>query len=100
MNSDRTVILIPTYNERANLPELLSAIAEHAPDCDVLILDDNSPDGTADLADSIFAGAPGKSVLRRTGPRGLGRSYVDGYRQALERGDARAVQMDADLSHP
>ncbi len=99
MNSDRTLIVIPTYNERDNLPVLLDRIAEYAPDAHLLIVDDGSPDGTADLADKLFAGRPGWSVLRRTGARGLGRSYVDGYGQAIASGYARVVQMDADLSH-
>ena len=62
-------------------------------------MDDNSPDGTAPYAEELFAGEGRFSVLRREGPRGLGRSYVDGYRAAMERGYARLVQMDADFSH-
>ncbi len=99
VNSNSTLIIVPTYNESENLPVLIDLIEKHAPDCHLLIVDDNSPDGTADLADSLFAGRQGASVLRRTGPRGLGLSYVDGYRHALTRGYARVVQMDADLSH-
>ena len=99
VNSDCTVIIVPTYNERESLPILVDQIENHAPDCHLLIVDDNSPDGTADVADSLFADKHGASVLRRTGPRGLGLSYVDGYRQSLVLGYSRVVQMDADLSH-
>lgn len=99
MNSDRTLIVVPTYDERENLPLLLDQIDLHIPDSHLLIVDDGSPDGTADLADSLFKGREGCSVLRRTGPRGLGLSYVDGYRHALASGYARVVQMDCDLSH-
>jgi dolichol-phosphate mannosyltransferase len=96
---DRTLIIVPTYNERENLPILAEQIRTSIPDAHLLIVDDNSPDGTADLADSLFSDWDGASVLRRTGRRGLGRSYVDGYGHALRSGYARVVQMDADLSH-
>lgn len=99
MTIDRILIIIPTYNETENLPVLLERIQAEAPDCHLLIVDDNSPDGTADLAEKLFAARDGYSVLRRTGKRGLGRSYVDGYAFALHAGYPRIVQMDADLSH-
>ena len=99
MNTDRTLIIVPTYNERENVSQLVRQILLHAPDADVLIVDDNSPDGTADFAEHLFASEPRFSVLRRRGLRGLGRSYVDGYRYALEKGYARLMQMDADFSH-
>lgn len=99
MPRNSTLVILPTYNERENVPTLVRQILEYAPEADVLLVDDNSPDGTAALAEETFADEPRFSVLRRTGPRGLGRSYVDGYRAALDGGYARLVQMDADFSH-
>ncbi|HYE13230.1 MAG TPA: polyprenol monophosphomannose synthase [Pyrinomonadaceae bacterium] len=99
MSTDRTLIIIPTYNERENVAALVPEIFRHAPDADVLVIDDNSPDGTADLAEELFGADARFSVMRRTGARGYGRSVVDGYRRALEAGYARLVQMDADFSH-
>ena len=99
MTEASTLVIIPTYNERENLPWLLSRIRAEVPDARVLIVDDGSPDGTADLAEEIFADSGNGSVMRRNGPRGLGLSYVDGYAWALANGFERVVQMDADLSH-
>ena len=94
-----TLIIVPTYNERQNLTELVRRIRENTLRVHLLIVDDASPDGTADYAESLFEDFHGGSVLRRTGPRGLGLSYVDGYSRALEDGYERVIQMDADLSH-
>jgi dolichol-phosphate mannosyltransferase len=99
MNTDRTLIVVPTYNERENVPELIRQIREAAPEADVMLLDDNSPDGTAECALELFGSDPRFSLMRRTGPRGYGRSLVDGYRKAVEAGYARLVQLDADFSH-
>lgn len=99
MNRDRTLIVVPTYNERENVPRLVREILDAAPDADVTLLDDNSPDKTADCAEELFGSDPRFSVLRRKGPRGYGRSLVDGYRKALEGDYARLVQLDADFSH-
>ena len=99
MNNDRTLIIVPTYNERENVPGLVGQILSLVKEADVLLLDDNSPDGTADLASELFAEEPRFRVLRRTGTRGYGRSIIDGYKSALEGGYARVVQMDADFSH-
>jgi len=100
MNTDRTLIVIPTYNERENVPRLVAELLEVAPGADVCLLDDDSPDGTAEHARGLFASEPRFSVLRRRGvPRGYGRSLVDGYRRALGGGYARLVQLDADFSH-
>src|SRR5919202_6312786 len=99
MNDERTLIVVPTYNERENVARLLAELFEVAPDADVCLLDDASPDGTADRAEELFGGEPRFSVLRREGARGYGRSLVDGYRRALEGGYARLVQLDADFSH-
>jgi dolichol-phosphate mannosyltransferase len=100
MNTDRTLIVVPTYNERENIGPLVARVLEVAPGADVCLLDDDSPDGTAAHAEELFASEPRFSVLRRVGrPRGYGRSLVDGYRRALEGGYARLVQLDADFSH-
>jgi dolichol-phosphate mannosyltransferase len=92
------LVIIPTYNERDNLPEIVPLVLRH--DVRLLVVDDASPDGTGALAEELAAAHPGRmAVLHRNGKRGLGRSYVDGFRRALEMGVDVAVQMDADLSH-
>jgi dolichol-phosphate mannosyltransferase len=95
----RSLVVIPTYNERDNLDLVINTLLR-APDLKVLVVDDGSPDGTGQLADTIAGRSGGRvSVLHRTGTRGLGRSYVDGFKMAL-RTDASAIcQMDADFSH-
>ena len=94
------LIVTPTYNERENLPILAAGVLKHD-GARMLVVDDGSPDGTGALADELAAKYPGRiEVMHRTGPRGLGRSYVDGLLHAIK--EARAefiVQMDADLSH-
>ena len=93
-------VVIATYNERENLALLASAILEH-PGYRIIVVDDDSPDGTGALADELAAGAPGRiAVIHRRGARGLGRSLVAGLKQALADGDADLIfQMDADFSH-
>jgi dolichol-phosphate mannosyltransferase len=92
------LVMIPTYNERDNLPRIVPLVLQHP--VNLLVIDDGSPDGSGELAEELAREYPGRlSVLRRTGRRGLGRSYVDGFRRALEMGVDIAVQMDADLSH-
>jgi dolichol-phosphate mannosyltransferase len=95
----RTITIIPTYNERENACEIIECVLGAAPLTDILLVDDSSPDGTADLVGERFAGDRRVSVLKRTGTRGLGRSYVDGYLWALRNGYDRIAQMDADFSH-
>ena len=99
MNNDRTLIVVPTYNERENVARLVAELFEVAPRADVCLVDDASPDGTADHAEESYGADPRFFVLRRAGARGYGRSLVDGYRRALEGGYARLVQLDADFSH-
>ncbi|MGH9173077.1 MAG: glycosyltransferase, partial [Vicinamibacterales bacterium] len=78
------LVLIPTYNERENLPLIVEGVLAHA-DARVLVIDDGSPDGTGAIAETLAAERPGRvSVMHRTGPRGLGRSYLDGFRAALQ----------------
>jgi dolichol-phosphate mannosyltransferase len=93
------LVIIPTYNERENLPILVRQILAR-PDYHVLVVDDGSPDGTGQLADQLGTEFPGRvEVMHRTGRRGLGRSYVDGMTRALGTGADLICQMDADLSH-
>lgn len=99
MSLDRSLVIVPTYNERDNIVPLVESIFAVSPDLDFLLVDDNSPDGTAACAGERFGGDSRFNVLRRTGPRGLGRSYVDGYQWAVAAGYVRVVQMDADFSH-
>lgn len=95
----RVLVVVPTYNERGTLPELLEGITSRE-GYGALVVDDQSPDGTGALADEWAARMPGRvRVLHRVGPRGLGRAYVDGLRLALESGVPIVGQMDADLSH-
>lgn len=99
MDTDRTLIVVPTYNERENVPALVAELLAVAPAADVCLLDDDSADGTADLAEGLYGAEPRFSVMRRGGARGYGRSLMDGYRRAVEGGYARLVQLDADFSH-
>jgi dolichol-phosphate mannosyltransferase len=98
----RIAVVIPTYNERACLPQVVAGIAALAiPRLNVLIVDDNSPDGTGVVADKLARDPSNRlSVLHRRCKDGLGRAYVDGIGHALEAGAQVVVQMDADLSHP
>jgi dolichol-phosphate mannosyltransferase len=97
--SPRAVVLLPTYNERDTVGRIVPAILAAAP-VDVCIVDDNSPDGTGQIADELAATEPRVQVLHRPGKQGLGRAYLDGFRWALERGYERILEMDADFSHP
>jgi dolichol-phosphate mannosyltransferase len=93
------LVIVPTYNERSNLPRLVSELLR-IDALRVLVVDDASPDGTGEEAERVAAGSGGRlTVLHRTGPRGLGRSYIDGMRQALQTPATHICQMDADFSH-
>lgn len=97
---DRVLVLLPTYNELENLPLIMQRIRESVPDADVLVLDDNSPDGTGALADEMAAADPRIQVLHRTGKEGLGKAYLAGFAWGLERGYDALIEIDADGSHP
>jgi len=99
MEIDRTLIVVPTFNERENVTALIGRLLEVAPAADLVLVDDNSPDGTAAAAKFAFGANSRFSSATRTGRRSYGRSVMVGYRTALERGYARIVQMDADFSH-
>ena len=93
-------VIIPTYNEAENLPRLVSALFALPLDLDLLIVDDNSPDGTGAVANELAAQADGRiAVLHRAGKQGLRSAYLDGMRIALELGADAIGQMDADFSH-
>jgi dolichol-phosphate mannosyltransferase len=93
------LVLIPTYNERENLPHIVAGVLTHA-FARILVIDDGSPDGTGALADQLSKDHPGRvTVMHRQGARGLGRSYLDGFRAAIQSDADFVCQMDADLSH-
>ncbi|MER7848715.1 polyprenol monophosphomannose synthase [Kitasatospora sp. NPDC096077] len=100
--SPKVVVVVPTYNERENLPVLAGLLAELAvPNLHLLVVDDNSPDGTGELADKLAADSAGTvGVLHRTEKDGLGRAYLAGMARALDEDADVVIQMDADLSHP
>lgn len=96
----RAIVVIPTYNELANLKTLVQKLHEYAPELHILIVDDNSPDGTGKLADELSDAEPDRiSVLHRERKEGLGRAYVDGFKEVLKKDYDYVLHMDADLSH-
>ncbi|HKB12095.1 MAG TPA: polyprenol monophosphomannose synthase [Vicinamibacterales bacterium] len=93
------LVIIPTYNERENIPPLVEQLLQHD-GVRVLVVDDHSPDGTGEVADRLAGQHPGRvEVLHRTARRGFGRSYVDGIKHAITQGADLICQMDADFSH-
>ena len=99
METDRTLIVVPTFNERENVAALIPELFKVASTADVMLIDDNSADKTADFAEQSFGANPRFSVLRRNERRGYGRSLLEGYRAGVDRNYARLVQLDADFSH-
>ena len=99
MNEDRACVVLPTYDERENLPQIVPAILAASPILDVLVVDDNSPDGTGSAADALAARESRVRVLHRPRKEGLGRAYLAGFAQALDLGYGRILEMDADFSH-
>jgi dolichol-phosphate mannosyltransferase len=95
----KCIVVIPTYNESSNISRLANEIFQLVPDIHILIVDDDSPDGTADIIRKLQAERPNLHLLQRNGPRSFGKSYIDGFRQALQMGAQYIVQMDADYSH-
>ena len=99
MTTTRVLVIVPTYNERDNLPTLVDALVRH-PGVRVMVVDDQSPDGTGELADDLARQHPGRiDVMHRTDRRGLGRSYIDGIKRSIHEPFDVICQMDADLSH-
>lgn len=97
--SDKTLVIIPTYNELENLPLIVGRVIKAQPQVDVLVVDDNSPDGTGDRADELAAEHPQVHVLHREGKGGLCGAYVAGFQWGLERDYTVLCEMDADGSH-
>ncbi|GAA3205984.1 polyprenol monophosphomannose synthase [Actinocorallia longicatena] len=95
----KILVIIPTYNERTNLPLITDRVRRCTPDVDILVVDDNSPDGTGELADRMAATDPQLKVLHRTAKDGLGAAYIAGFRWAIAQGYDVMVEMDADGSH-
>jgi len=95
----KTLIAIPTYNERENIGELIRQIFTYAPDTDLLVIDDNSPDGTGALLDELAAQDTRIHVMHRPGKMGLGTAYVAGFRYAIAHDYDFVFEMDADFSH-
>jgi dolichol-phosphate mannosyltransferase len=94
----RVTVVVPTYDEAGNIETLCRAVHAALPDASILVVDDNSPDGTADIAAKLTGDVP-VEVLRRDRKAGLGPAYLAGFRQAIDAGAEICVQMDADLSH-
>ena len=99
-DSERILVIIPTYNEADNLPRIVPAVLEQDVRIQVLVVDDASPDGTGQIADQMAAQDPRINVLHRLGKEGLGRAYLAGFGYALENGFDIVFEMDADFSHP
>ncbi|MFM8567555.1 MAG: polyprenol monophosphomannose synthase [Gemmatimonadota bacterium] len=96
---ERALVITPTYNERANVPTLVTRVLAQDPRIELLFVDDDSPDGTGDLIAELAAQDPRIHLLRRPGKLGLGTAYRDGFRWALERDFELIFEMDADFSH-
>ena len=95
----KTLIVTPTYNERTNIRELVSTLFELNPDFHILVVDDSSPDGTAEIVEELQADCANLHLLSRNEKTGLGSAYIAGFNYALERDYEAVVQMDADMSH-
>ncbi|MBA3645336.1 MAG: polyprenol monophosphomannose synthase [Gemmatimonadaceae bacterium] len=95
----RALVIIPTFNEQGNVARIIDAVLSQDASLDVLIVDDASPDGTGEIADSVAASNPRVNALHRSGKLGLGTAYIAGFRWALERDYAFVFEMDADFSH-
>src|SRR5881296_3290188 len=96
---ERALVVIPTYNEAGNLSSLVPQVLAQDPRLEILVVDDNSPDGTGQIADALAAEQPRVYVLHREGKLGLGTAYITGFKWALEHGYDYVFEMDADFSH-
>jgi dolichol-phosphate mannosyltransferase len=96
----RTVVVIPTYNEAENIARLAPAVLDELPDAEVLVVDDDSPDGTAEVVAALGAQDPRVGLLRHGPKIGIGPAYKAGFHEALARQPDYVIQMDADFSHP
>ena len=96
---NKTLVIVPTYNEKENVRDILPAVLGQSPTVEVLIVDDGSPDGTGDIVAEMATREPRLHLLRRAGKQGLGTAYLAGFKWALERDFAFVMEMDADFSH-
>ncbi len=97
---DQALVIVPTYNERDNIGEVVRRLFDAAGDSvDLLIVDDGSPDGTSDLVRELSQGPHGIHLIERSGKQGLGTAYIAGFKWAIEHGYSAVIEMDADLSH-
>ena len=99
MSAERALVIVPTYNEGHNIRALVAAVLDADPRIDMLVVDDNSPDGTGSIVEEIGRAEPRVNVLRRPGKMGLGTAYLVGFRWALKRPYELIFEMDADFSH-
>jgi dolichol-phosphate mannosyltransferase len=99
LDMPRTLIVTPTYNEKDNLPRFVDAVRSAYPEAEVMVVDDNSPDGTGDIADAIAQKDANVKVMHRAGKLGLGTAYIQAFQKGLLEGYDRFFEMDADLSH-
>ena len=97
--NEKTLVIIPTYDERENVVPMAEAVLKQVPEVNILFVDDNSPDGTGQLQDELAAREPRVFVLHRAGKEGLGRAYIAGFKWALERDYELICEMDCDFSH-
>jgi len=97
--AERMLVVMPTYNERANIALIVPAVLAQHPALELLVVDDNSPDGTGEIADQLVAADSRVHVMHRPGKQGLGKAYIAGFHWALERGYDLIFEMDADFSH-
>jgi len=98
-NLPKILVVTPTYNEAENIPKLIPAVLRQAPNIDVLIVDDGSPDGTGRIVKDIMATNPHVRIIERSGKQGLGTAYVAGFKYAIQNGYDYVFEMDADFSH-
>src|SRR5215469_13198028 len=99
VDSAASLVVLPTYNERENIETILAAILSQSQDFDVLVVDDNSPDGTGDIVDGLAATNQRIHTMHRAEKLGLGTAYIQGFLWALEREYEYVFEMDADFSH-
>lgn len=99
MSASKTLIVTPTYNEKENLARFVEGVRAVLPTADIMIVDDNSPDGTGEIADRLAAKDEHVRVMHRSGKLGLGTAYLEAFRRGLAEGYERFLEMDADLSH-
>src|SRR5579884_127219 len=97
--AERALVIVPTYNERENIARLIETVLAQDARLEILVVDDGSPDGTAEIVDAVIAGNPRVNLLRRARKMGLGTAYIAGFRWALERAYDYVFEMDADFSH-